>query len=136
MITKLFRFVSPLLIISLYSSLSAFSQAGKEKQEIYFVVDEMPQYPGGDLELYRYFFSQFKMPEECRTNGVKGKLYVRFVIFPDGHVDSVFAVRPIHPLFDAEAIRVVKTLSHWTAGKKNGMPVPVWYSMPINFEVE
>ena len=102
-------------------------------EETFISVEEMPQYPGGEVALQRDLASKVVYPEIAKDNGVHGKVYVRFVINSLGEVDKVQIARPVDPLLDAEAIRVVKLLQKWTPGKQQGTPVSVWYTVPINF---
>jgi len=106
------------------------------KNDVPFViVEEMPQFPGGELELQKYIASKVIYPSLARENNIKGKVYVRFVITSTGEVDQVQIARPVDPLLDSEAVRVVKLLPKWTPGKQQGTPVSVWYTVPINFQL-
>ena len=106
-----------------------------KKEEVFFVVEEMPQYPGGEVELKNYLAQQVMYPAAARENGIKGKVYVRFAVTSTGDIDSVSVARSVDPLLDAEAIRVVKSLPKWAPGKQQGTPVSVWYTVPINFQL-
>lgn len=107
----------------------------KKKEEVFFVVEEMPQFPGGELELQKFIANNVKYPASARENGIKGKVYIRFAVTSTGKVDQVQVARPVDPLLDAEAIRVVKLLPDWTPGKQQGVAVSVWYTVPINFQL-
>jgi protein TonB len=108
----------------------------KKEPEIFFIVEEMPEFPGGDLELRKYIAENVKYPEMARENGIQGKVFVRFCVTELGGVDKVSIARGIHPLLDEEAIRVVKALPKWKPGKQRGKPVNVWYTVPINFQLQ
>lgn len=131
---KLFRVFFVGVILFLYPNLSAFSQAGKGKKEIYFVVDEMPQFPGGDIELLKFISKNLHLPKLPPEAQIHGPLYVRFVVKEDGYVDSVSMVRPVHPLWDAAAIQVIKLMPQWKPGRLNGKAVDVFYSLPMRVE--
>ena len=106
-----------------------------QKEEVFFVVEEMPQYPGGEVELQKYIAANVVYPAAARENGIRGKVYVRFSVSANGDIDSVSVARPVDALLDAEAIRIVKSLPKWAPGKQQGVPVSVWYTVPINFQL-
>ncbi len=104
--------------------------------EVFYVVEEMPQFPGGELGLRKFIAMNVKYPQEARENNVQGKIYVRFIVTKTGDVDSVTVVRGVDPVLDDEAVRVIKTLPKWTPGKQKGVPVNVYYTVPINFVLQ
>jgi TonB family protein len=77
-----------------------------------------------------------KYPQEARENNVQGKVYVRFIVTKTGDVDSVTVQRGVDPSLDAEAVRVVKALPKWKPGMQRGVPVNVYYTVPINFSLK
>lgn len=103
--------------------------------EVFVVVEEMPRFPGGDSALMKFIYSGIKYPEEARTRGIQGRVITRFCINISGGVDRVSVIKGVDPLLDAEALRVISTLSGWQPGKLHGKPVNVWYSVPVNFEI-
>jgi periplasmic protein TonB len=108
-----------------------------EPEELPFiVVEEMPEFPGGVLELQKYIASNTNYPEVPKENNIQGKVIVRFCVTAKGGVSQVSILRGVDPELDAEAIRVVNTLPAFKPGKQGGKPVPVWYSVPINFTLK
>ena len=99
------------------------------KDSIYSIVDEIPEFPGGEIELQRFMSVNFKYPKE--VDDIHGTIYIRFAIMQDGHVDSVHVLRSIYSQWDEEAVRVVKLMPNWKPGKINGKPVAVWYNLPF-----
>jgi periplasmic protein TonB len=102
---------------------------------IYFVVDKMPEYPGGDFALRKYIAENIKYPPVAHKNGIKGMVYVRFCVTYEGVVEKVEVVRGVNPILDQEALRVVQSLPKWAPGERKGKKVSVWYSVPINFQL-
>jgi len=135
MYITLFRVFFLSMIFFFYLGLSAFSQAEKEKKEIYSIVDEMPRFPGGEVALQRFIAEHVIYPAIGCEVSIKGKVFVRFSIMEDGCVDNVYVARSLGHFFDEEALRVVKSLPVWIAGKKDGKRVPVWYTVPVNFQL-
>ena len=105
-------------------------------KEVFFIVEEMPEFPGGDESLRKFIAENVKYPNIARENDIKGKVYVRFCVTYKGAVDQVTIARGVDPLLDEEAIRVVKSLPPWKPGKQRGKAVNVWYTVPINFQLQ
>lgn len=109
------------------------SASAKKKGDVYFIVEEMPKFPGGDNALREYIGASVKYPEEAKKKGIHGKVYVSFVVDVDGTVSGVTIARGVAPSLDKESLRVVRGLPKWTPGKEKGKPVKVQYTVPINF---
>ena len=99
--------------------------------EIFDVVEEQPEYPGGTQELYTFIGKNFKYPEMARAANVQGKVYVSFVVGKDGSIEEVKILRGLGSGLDEEAARVVKMMPRWKAGKQRGKEVKVRYNLPI-----
>jgi TonB family protein len=67
--------------------------------------------------------------------GISGKVWVQFVVRKDGVVDSVRTVRGVHPLLDAEAERVVRSMPVWKPGTMMGRPIAVRFNVPLVFSI-
>jgi len=104
--------------------------------EVFVVVEEMPSFPGGDTELFKFIYDNIKYPELAKENNVQGKVILRFCVTYKGTVDQVSVVRSVDPSLDEEAVRVIKLLPLWKPGKQGGKPVNVWYSVPISFQLK
>ena len=103
--------------------------------EVFVVVEKMPVYPGGEEALFRFIYENVRYPAEAKEQGIQGKVILRFMIASDGGVEDITVVRGVHPLLDAEAIRVMSIMPGWTPGTQGGKPVNVWYSVPISFSL-
>ncbi len=104
--------------------------------ETFVVVEEMPEFPGGDQALFKYLYENLKYPDEAKAQGIQGKVILRFVVTAEGKVADVTIVRSVHPLLDEEAVRVISGAPDWIPGKQRGRPVDVYYSVPISFSVK
>lgn len=107
-----------------------------EDAPVFFIVEQMPEFPGGDVELRKYLGSAVKYPAIAQENGIQGRVYVQFVVATDGSVTQVKVARGVDPNLDKEAIRVVKSMPKWTPGKQRGKAVKVSYTVPINFVLQ
>ena len=108
----------------------------ESNEEIFFVVEEMPEYPGGEMALRQYMATAVKYPDDAVKKGIQGKVYVTFVVSKDGTVADAKIARGVDPSLDAEALRVVNNLPKWKPGKQKGQSVNVSYTVPINFKLE
>ena len=107
-----------------------------EEEKVYQVIEQMPQFPGGEGELLGYINKNIKYPVIAQENGIQGKVILRFVVSKTGQVDRVEVVRSLDPACDKEAIRVVKSLPKFIPGKQNGVNVAVWYTLPVTYKLE
>ena len=107
----------------------------EEEEQIFMIVEHMPEFPGGDLALRKHIAENVKYPEIAKENGLSGKVFVQFVINQRGEVENVKIARGVDPALDKEAIRVVQGLPKWKPGSQRGKPVKVSYTVPINFQL-
>ena len=106
-----------------------------ENDSIYQIVDEMPQYPGGEAAMMKFVANNVKYPQEAKDKEIDGRVFVSFVVEKDGSVSNVKVLRGIGGGCDEEAVRVVSSMPKWKPGIKDGKPVRVSYMMPINFKL-
>jgi TonB family protein len=99
----------------------------------FVVVEEMPMFPGGDVELLKFIGSNTVYPEVAKANNIKGRVIVRFCVTSKGDISQISVLKGVDPELDAEATRVVNALPQFIPGKQGGIAVPVWYMVPITF---
>lgn len=109
---------------------------GEEDAEVFIIVEDMPEFPGGELALRKWIADNVKYPVIAAENGIQGKVYVTFVVDKDGSVTNARIARGVDPSLDQEALRVVNKLPKWKPGKQRGKPVRVSYTVPINFQLQ
>jgi protein TonB len=102
----------------------------------YVVVEQMPEFPGGESALRNYLSTSVKYPKIALENGIQGKVYISFVVDTNGGISNVKVTRGIDAALDKEAIRVIKAMPKWIPGKQNGQAVRVSFTLPINFVLE
>jgi len=103
--------------------------------EPFVVVEQMPMYPGGDAALLDFIKANAKYPEEVKAQKIEGRVIVRFVVNTEGYTEGISVLKGVHPLLDAEAIRVIGSLEKFEPGMQGGKPVNVWYMAPITFSL-
>jgi len=106
------------------------------EERVYTVVEQMPKFPGGEDAMLSFIGQNLKSPINAQVHGIQGKVIVRFLVERNGSISKVEVVRCLNPDCDKEAIRVVRLLPKFTPGKQNGVPVAVWYTLPITFKLE
>jgi protein TonB len=111
-------------------------QEDVDAAEPFVVVEEMPMFPGGDAAIQKYIGDNVIYPEVAKENNIQGRVIVKFCVTSKGGVDKVEILKGVDPELDAEVVRVVKTLPKFKPGKQGGKPVPVWYTIPINFQLK
>ncbi len=117
-------------------SLLPMNENNDIKETPFVVVEEMPQYPGGDGALLQYIAQNTTYPDNAKNHNIQGRVIVRFCITAKGTVNQVSIIKGVSPELDKEAIRVVKTLPDFEPGRQGGKPVPVWYMVPITFTLK
>ena len=106
------------------------------EQEIFQIVEEMPAFPGGEAKLMEYVGKNIKYPQIARETGIQGRVFIGFVVEPDGSVSNVKLLRGIGGGCDEEAMRVVKSMPKWKPGKQRGKAVRVSYQIPVFFKLQ
>ncbi len=99
------------------------------------IVEDMPEFPGGQEALLKYLSSHIKYPSICRENNIQGRVVLQFIVNKDGSIVDVEVIKPVHPQLDKEAVRVVEGMPKWKAGSQRGKPVRVKYTLPVNFRL-
>ena len=107
-----------------------------EPDEPLDVVEQMPEFPGGTVELMKFIASNVKYPVKAQKEGVQGRVLVQFIIEKDGTVSGPKVVRAVNIYLDAEAVRVVKLLPKWKPGMQKGQPVRVKFTLPVTFKLQ
>ncbi len=106
------------------------------EDEIFQVVEQDPEYPGGVDALYKFIQQNLKYPQLAKENNITGRVFVQFVVEKDGSVSNVKAARDIGGGCGAEAVRVIKSMPKWTPGKQRGKAVRAAYTLPVNFVLQ
>ena len=104
--------------------------------EIYLVTEVMPEFPGGAAEMNKFISKNLNYPKKALDSGLKGRVIVSFVISPNGHVKDSQVMRSLSEECDMEAMRILTLMPVWKPGIRNGKPVSVRYTLPINFSIK
>ncbi len=124
------------MIIDVQPVVQAKKEVEEEDTQVFFIVEDMPEFPGGELALRQFIANAIKYPVIAQENGIQGRVYVTFVVDADGSVSEPRIARGVDPSLDKEALRVVSQLPKWKPGRQRGKPVRVSYTVPINFQLQ
>ena len=119
-----------------FSDINIEDDSAGDDAPVFFIVEDMPEFPGGESALHKYLGTEVKYPVIAQENGIQGRVYVKFVVNVDGQVANVEIARGVDPSLDKEALRVVKAMPKWKPGKQRGKAVRVSYTVPINFVLQ
>ena len=104
--------------------------------DVFDVVEEMPQYPGGPQALFKFLSENVRYPAEAEKAGIQGRVIATFVVEKDGSISQPTVVKSVDPQLDAEAIRVISAMPNWIPGKQNGKVVRVKYTVSLSFHLD
>jgi periplasmic protein TonB len=126
--------IDPMDTVPLYLPMPEFQdEENASENEIFTVVESMPEFPGGDKAVYAYLEQNMVYPEQAKAVGISGMVYVSFVVEKDGSITDVQLLRGIGGGCDEEALRVVKDMPRWIPGKQRHVPVRVNFHLGIKF---
>ena len=105
-------------------------------EEIFVVVEEQPEFPGGNTAMMKFLSDNIKYPVIAQENGIQGRVITNFVVEKDGSITDVQVVRGVDPSLDKEAIRVIQSMPKWKPGKQRGSAVRVRFTLPVVFRLQ
>lgn len=94
---------------------------------------EHPQFPGGEQACMEFLAANIKYPPSCIEQGIQGHVYCQFSVDIDGSITDINILYSADPELSVEAVRVIRSMPKWIPGKKDGKPVPVKFTLPVNF---
>jgi len=122
-----------IIIFSLTGNISYVHGQGGD--EIFTVVEEMPQFPGGQNALNTFIMTNLKYPQQDVVKGTEGTVYVSFIVEASGAVSNVSILRGLSEGCDEEVVRVIKLMPSWSPGKQRNKAVRVKMHLPVKFSL-
>jgi len=107
-----------------------------DENVVFKVVENMPSFPGGQIELMRYLNNTVRYPIIAQENGIQGRVIVQFTVRKDGSIDDIEVVRSADPNLDKEAVRVIQSMPNWTPGEQRGKKVNCKFTVPVVFKLQ
>lgn len=108
----------------------------EDKEQVFMVVEQMPEYPGGQQALMNFLRQSVKYPADAKEHQIQGRVIAQFIVEKDGSASDRHIVRSVSPELDAEAMRVMSIMPKWEPGKQRGENVRVKYTIPISFNLD
>ena len=99
------------------------------------VVEELPEFPGGAVELMKWLTKNLKYPTSAQQRKVQGKVVAQFIVNIDGSISNIELLTHVDPSLDREALRVVRLMPKWKAGKQDAKPCRTQVCIPIVFKL-
>ncbi|MES2678336.1 MAG: energy transducer TonB [Bacteroidota bacterium] len=113
------------------------SEGATAASEVFTIVEEMPEPPGGMAAFYKYLSANIVYPQKEKEAGISGKSFIKFVVGTDGDLYDIQVLKgvPDCKACDNEAVRVIKSYPEkWKPGHQNGKAVKVYYTLPVSFK--
>jgi len=104
-----------------------------KEQEVFMVVEDMPEFPGGDAKMFEYISKNLEYPPLAKENSIQGRVVVQFVVDENGKITNAKILKGIGWGCDEEALKVINSMPRWKPGKQRNKAVPVRYNLPIRF---
>ncbi|MBO7141240.1 MAG: TonB family protein [Prevotella sp.] len=114
----------------------AVMESPSEYEDVFDVVEKMPEFPGGVEGMMKFLTENVRYPEPAHKAGTEGRVLVQFIVETDGTVSNAKVVKKVSDDLDGEAIRVVGSMPKWKPGTQNDRPVRVKYTLPISFRLK
>jgi TonB family protein len=104
--------------------------------EVFFIVEDMPSFPGGKAALKKYIYSNLEYPEDAKKKGITGEVQVLFTVTASGRLENIKVVRSAYAGFDKPAMQVFENMPDWNPGRQRGKPVRVNVVVPVKFNTD
>lgn len=111
-------------------------QKEEATDEIFVVVENQPEFPGGNAAMMKFLSDNIKYPVIAQENGLQGRVITNFVVERDGSITDVQVVRGVDPSLDREAVRVIQSMPRWKPGQQRGQAVRVRFTLPVVFRLQ
>lgn len=105
--------------------------------KVYTIVEQMPEFPRGDIEMIKFIDSNIIYPQYAIDNELTGRSIIAFVVYENGELHDITVKRSSgYPELDKEAVRVISSMPKWKPGKQQGRAVRVSYLIPVTFKLK
>lgn len=112
------------------------SVTASPEEEIFFITEVMPEFPGGFAEMYKFIQSNIKIDTSKVQHPVDKNIFAGFVVRKDGSITDIKILRGIEPELDNAVIELISKMPAWIPGKQNGRVVNVEYKIPVKIKID
>lgn len=131
-----YEFSSPTDSVLVKENLAKTDNEEATDDELFYIIETMPLYPGGEAEMFKYLASNTRYPNDAKEFGLSGIVFLTFVIEKDGSISSIDVLRTPSVILTLEGARVLRNMPRWSPGQQNGKPVRVQYNIPYRFVLQ
>jgi TonB family protein len=121
------------LLLAIGLGFASLRAAAQKSEQVFSIVEQMPQFPGGEQALYQYLKEHIQYPDSALKAGLQATVVVRFIVNENGAILKPSLANATFKIFETEALRLVQAMPNWIPGKQNGKAVPVYMQLPILF---
>jgi TonB family protein len=104
-------------------------------EEIFMVVEKMPEFPGGPTKMMEYIKNHLQYPNEAKERNLEGKVYIKFVVNPDGSLTEFKILKTADVIFNQPSLAVLSNMPKWIPGEQGGKKVKVYTIIPFNYKL-
>ena len=106
--------------------------------KVYTYVEQMPQLPGGGgpEAIVSAIQRHVTYPSRALLAQVEGRIFVNFVVNPDGRVEKIKILKGLVSDCDSVVVQAVKQLPRFSPGRLKGQAVWVQFTVPVTFRIE
>lgn len=115
--------------------LEEYKNAGSS-EKVFSIVEVMPQFPGGEKEMYAFLGKNLRYPKYAKEHEIEGKIYINFIVRKDGSMDNMWIKEGTHPILDFAAMRTISKMPLWEPGMQQGVKVDLSYNLPVFFKLQ
>lgn len=135
LLTVSFLLAASLPSVAQRSKVTCYSRTSSVVIEAYVAdaVDVQPEFPGGDNAMMKFINRERRYPRQAYEEGIEGRVLCGFVVLPNGNITEIEIIRGVEESIDREAVRVIRSMPPWHAGRVSGTPVAVYCILPIAF---
>ncbi len=107
-------------------------------EKVFQFAEKMPEFKGGMDAMFKYIQNKLEYPKYEKENNIQGNVYVRFVVEADGRITRPEIMKSVEGSknFNKEVLRIVNSMPLWTPGENNGTKIPVYMTLPFQFQVK
>lgn len=122
-------------IVTVDSTILLFPNIKTSGNEVYTMLDEKPEFPGGTKELIRFIQQNIQYPPAALQKQIQGRIWIEGVIDVNGKIIQSKVAHGIDSLLDREALRIIRIIPKWKPGKLNEKTVKVKFYFPVTFRI-
>ncbi|MDD6210494.1 MAG: TonB family protein [Bacteroidales bacterium] len=98
--------------------------------------DSNASFIGEQSDIVRFITENIQYPKELQKKGKEGAVLLSFTVGKDGRIDNIEIAKPDHPLFNEEALRVLRLIKKMKPAREHGQIVEQDLFLPVTFRLK